>query len=338
MFSGRVVLTLASMCVVSLLGYAQTTEGARIFTANNSTQTVNVQQSGSGAGLISSTPSTGSVGAVFGHATATTGRARGVWGAVSSANGWGVLGENRSGKGGIGVGGFSGTNGVGVFGSAVGTAVQGFALCPNGAINCGVNLVAIHGLTASDLGVAGLFENNSDCGGCTNVNLLVGRQFGANVFRVDVAGNVYANAYKTGGADFAESVAVRGRSELYSAGDLMAIDASGKRQLKLTGEPYSTLVAGVYSTKPGIVASPRTMGAVTQQEVPLAVVGIVPTKVTAENGAINTGDLLVSSSTPGRAMKGTDRTRMVGAVIGKALEPLPAGQKEGTIQVLVTLQ
>jgi len=37
-------------------------------------------------------------------------------------------------------------------------------------------------------------------------------------------------------------------------------------------------------------------------------------------------------------MKGTDRARMVCAVIGKALESLPPGKKEGVIQVLVTLQ
>ena len=35
-------------------------------------------------------------------------------------------------------------------------------------------------------------------------------------------------------------------------------------------------------------------------------------------------------------MKGTDRTRMLGAVIGKALEPLREGT--GVILVLVTLQ
>ena len=71
-------------------------------------------------------------------------------------------------------------------------------------------------------------------------------------------------------------------------------------------------------------------------EVPLAVVGIVPCKVTAENGPIMAGDLLVTSSTPGHAMKGTDRGRMLGAVVGKALEPLQKGT--GVIQVLVTLQ
>jgi hypothetical protein len=68
----------------------------------------------------------------------------------------------------------------------------------------------------------------------------------------------------------------------------------------------------------------------------MAMVGIVPTKVTAENGSIHKGDLLVSSSTPGYAMKGTDRNRMLGAVLGKAMGSLDSGT--GVIQVLVTLQ
>ena len=68
----------------------------------------------------------------------------------------------------------------------------------------------------------------------------------------------------------------------------------------------------------------------------MAMMGIVPTKVSTENGPIERGDLLVSSSTPGYAMKGTDGTRMMGAVIGKALAPLHTGQ--GLIEVLVTLQ
>ena len=65
-------------------------------------------------------------------------------------------------------------------------------------------------------------------------------------------------------------------------------------------------------------------------------VGILPSKVTAENGPVRVGDLLVASSTAGHAMKGTDRSRMLGAVVGKALEPLLEGN--GVINVLVTLQ
>jgi len=62
----------------------------------------------------------------------------------------------------------------------------------------------------------------------------------------------------------------------------------------------------------------------------------VPTRATTENGPIKAGDLLVTSSRPGYAMKGTNRARMLGAVVGKALEPLLSGR--GLIQVLVTLQ
>jgi len=158
------------------------------------------------------------------------------------------------------------------------------------------------------------------------------------VFRVDGHGTVFANGgFRPFGADFAESVAVNDSAEHYAPGDLLAIDASGRRRLSLSQVPYSTLVAGIYSTQPGVVASQHRIDeALPKNEVPLAVIGIVPCEVSAENGPIEAGDLLVASSTPGHAMKGTDRSRMLGAVVGKALEPL----REGTdvIQVLVTLQ
>jgi hypothetical protein len=143
--------------------------------------------------------------------------------------------------------------------------------------------------------------------------------------------------FQPGGADFAESMAVSGDRNRYGAGDLLEIDARGERKLALSQAPYSTLVAGIYSTKPGIVGSTRKADeAVAQDEIPLAVVGIVPCKVSAENGAIRPGDLLVTSSLAGHAMKGTDRSRMMGAVVGKALGSLDRGT--GVIQVLVTLQ
>jgi hypothetical protein len=147
------------------------------------------------------------------------------------------------------------------------------------------------------------------------------------VFRVDGHGTVFANGgFRPFGADFAESVAVKGSAEQYAPGDLLVIDASGERRLSLSQAPYSTLVAGIYSTKPGVVASThRVDEALPNSEVPLAVVGIVPCKVSAENGPIQAGDLLVTSATPGHAMKGTDRSLMLGAVVGKALEPLQKG-------------
>jgi hypothetical protein len=159
-----------------------------------------------------------------------------------------------------------------------------------------------------------------------------------SVFRVDSSGRVYADGgFQPNGADFAESVAVTGQRSAYAAGDLLVIDAKASRHVALAQQPYSPLVAGIYSTKPGMLGTTRGVDEpAAKDEVPLAVVGIVPCKVSTENGAIEAGDLLVTSATPGHAMKGTDRSKMLGAVVGKALEPLAEGK--GVIQVLVTLQ
>jgi hypothetical protein len=178
-----------------------------------------------------------------------------------------------------------------------------------------------------------LADNNGGAGG----NLFLGRNLLTHEFRVDTSGNVFATQYITGGADFAESFAVAGTRSLYEAGDLLVIDDKSDRRLSLASEPYSSLVAGIFATKPGVLATPHHMDdPELAKEIPLAVVGIVPCKVTTENGPIQRGDLLVTSSIAGYAMKGTDRSRMLGAVVGKALEPLASGR--GTIQVLVTLQ
>ena len=146
----------------------------------------------------------------------------------------------------------------------------------------------------------------------------------------------YAGVQCTG-ADYAESVDVTGDRTKYEPGDVLVIDASAPGKFLKATEPYSTLVAGIYSTQPGFVgrkqpATPESSAI----EVPMAMVGRVPTKVTAENGPIKVGDLLVASSTLGRAMKGTDRSQMLGSVIGKALGTLDSGT--GVIEVLVTLQ
>jgi hypothetical protein len=170
-------------------------------------------------------------------------------------------------------------------------------------------------------------------------DLFIGRSASntSNVFRVDPSGAVYADGgYHTGGADFAEAFDVQGSTAAYAAGDVLTIDQSATRRLTRSSSRYSTLVAGIYSTKPGVLASPYAMDQVHKSNIPLAVVGVVPCKVTTENGAVQPGDLLVTSAKQGYAMKGTDRSRMVGAVLGKALEPLSKG--DGIIQVLVTLQ
>lgn len=75
---------------------------------------------------------------------------------------------------------------------------------------------------------------------------------------------------------------------------------------------------------------------------PLSIAGIVPVKVSAENGAILPGDLLTTASLPGHAMKASQvdvggiSLYRPGTIVGKALEPLV--ERTGVIKVLVTLQ
>jgi hypothetical protein len=180
-------------------------------------------------------------------------------------------------------------------------------------------------------------------GVCTSTtlacNVFTGIGNNGSVVRIDNLGKGFFNGgTQTGGADFAEAVAVRGARSHYEPGDVLVVDRAAGRRLMLSRRAYSTRVAGIYSTKPGVLATIHSIddSAALAEEIPLAIVGIVPCKVTAENGPIAPGDLLVTSSTPGYAMKGTNRIRMLGAVVGKALEPLP--ERKGVIQVLVTLQ
>jgi hypothetical protein len=168
-------------------------------------------------------------------------------------------------------------------------------------------------------------------------NLKLTSGSGASVTFQD--GTIQSTAY-TGvlcGGDYAESVDVAGERKNYEPGDLLVIGPDGSSDVVKSSEPYSTLVVGVYSTKPGVVGRRQITDAKTSKtEVPMAMIGIVPTKVSAENGPIKRGDLLVASSTFGYAMRGTDRSKMLGAVIGKALGNLNSGL--GVIEVAITLQ
>ncbi len=138
------------------------------------------------------------------------------------------------------------------------------------------------------------------------------------------------------GGDYAESVQVSGGRSQYEPGDVLVIDPAAPGGFKKSSERYSTMVAGIYSTKPGLTGRRYTTPDKTGAEIPMALVGIVPTKVSTENGPIKIGDLLVTSSIPGFAMKGSDRGQMMGAIVGKALGPLDSGT--GVIEVLVSLQ
>ena len=183
---------------------------------------------------------------------------------------------------------------------------------------------------AIDIGAAG----KDNVYGSGRIHLVPAPPATAAVFRVDAAGNVladqtfYGAAFFTGAADIAEWVHI---STPVEPGDVVEFDPLAPGQYRTTQDACSSLVAGVISTTPGVTlgtdldASDKAL---------LALIGIVPVKVTDEGGPIVPGDLLVTSSTPGHAMRWAGPGSCLCSLVGKALEPMD--KEQGVILVLLT--
>lgn len=156
-----------------------------------------------------------------------------------------------------------------------------------------------------------------------------------NVARINSAGRGFFNGgTQVGGADLAEVVPLSGATP--EPGDVVEIDPERPSHFRLASTPHSALVAGVISTEPGVLLNAKNADESLPDAGPaLALAGRVPVKVTRENGAINPGDLLVASSTPGHAMRAAPHPP-VGTVIGKALEAFD--DDSGVIEMLVMLR
>ncbi|MBL7062747.1 MAG: hypothetical protein ISS49_00885 [Anaerolineae bacterium] len=250
------------------------------------------------------------------------------------------------------------TDGYGVWGDSD----NNYGVYGKGGTNFGVygasdtnHGVAGKGLSAGTMGVYGFNENGGSAilgysDSTTNMyptlyliqadsagNFVVGASslWGTRYWRVDRTGRGYFNGgTQVGGADFAEQMAVEGEGADYEPGDVLVISTNADRMVELSAEPFATAVIGVYSTKPAVLAgAPDTDDPL--EGIPVAITGIVPCKVSAENGPIHRGDLLVTASTPGYAMRAGPNPPQ-GTVLGKALGELVEGT--GVIHVLVTLQ
>jgi len=281
----------------------------------------------------------------------------------NSLNNTAIQGEASNGVGSAGVTGLSldgygvrgyGINGVGVVGSSndgIGVWAFGQGDYKEEAALRAENIP--YNPLVSNNGIAGYFLNNSSAptaefdqsgsgrvldlqnngtgDGSGSGDFIIG--YGKNDefrFRVGGKGDFWtSDGYYTASQDFAELLpAVNG----LEPGDVLVIGLDG--MLARSTQAYQTSVVGVYSTKPGFVGGQPAEGA-RVETAPLAILGVVPVKVSAENGPIQPGDLLVSASLSGYAMQAGSNPAQ-GTVIGKALAALDAGQ--GVILVLVTLQ
>jgi len=120
-------------------------------------------------------------------------------------------------------------------------------------------------------------------------------------------------------------------------GTVVVLNAERNNEVMPSATAYDTTVAGVVSAQPGII-----LGRGSDSKEMIATSGRVKVHVTAGNGKIRVGDLLVTSEKSGMAMRsepidvGGAKLHRPGTLIGKALEPLESG--EGDILVLLSLQ
>lgn len=163
-------------------------------------------------------------------------------------------------------------------------------------------------------------------------------------FEIDNDGNVTADGtISGGGADVAEAFDVEGSAESYEPGDVLVVSVEEDRTVTRSSTAKSSRVVGVYATKPGVLLTENGTETDLDRKVPMGVVGVIPTKVSAENGAIERGDVLVTAETPGHAMKAEPKViegieiYPQGAIIGKALQAFD-GPGTGKIEVMVNVK
>lgn len=252
---------------------------------------------------------------VTGVVTSPVGSTYGVHGVSYSNSGHGVYGQNLS-------------SGVGVMArSAAGNPLEAYGSSPNAPVFRVENEGDVYAL------------GSYHCGGAITETVTVIPPVSGTVTTARSSGTTVITTINRSGlapclqdrneADFAEMLPAAERA--LEAGDVLAINEMG--ELVRTENAYQSTVVGVYSTKPSYLGNSQMLSH--DGYAPLALVGIVPVKVTSENGAIHPGDLLVASSTSGHAMR-ADTDAPNGTVIGKALAGL--SDDTGMIRMLVMLQ
>jgi hypothetical protein len=153
--------------------------------------------------------------------------------------------------------------------------------------------------------------------------------------KLDVNGTARVKVLEITGADLAEKFPT---TETLEPGTVVEIDPDNPGHLRKAQGAYNKRVAGVVAGANGL-SKGIILGNLegSENHTPIAISGRVWVYADATQEAIEPGDLLTTSDTPGYAMKASDPSRAHGAVLGKAMTRLEKG-KTGMVLVLVNLQ
>jgi hypothetical protein len=167
-------------------------------------------------------------------------------------------------------------------------------------------------------------------GGGKNGRMLVRNQAGATTIDLDGA----SGDIRLSGADCAENFHVAEQQEIEPG---TVVVSQGGEEVAPCAAAYDRravgVVAGAGDYRPAIRLA--ATGA-EEGQVPVALMGRVYCKVDAGYGAVDVGDLLTTSPTPGHAMRASEPGQAFGAVLGKALGRLDTGRE--LVPILVALQ
>ncbi len=268
----------------------------------------------------------------------------GVSGVATNIGGEGVHGEGTYGVYGLGNDGGAGVKGeagngstfgvwaIGGIGGRIGApalradgGVDGPAIYALGgrAIEGEGTEFGVRGVTWDEFGYGGTFTNYAEDGVALHAT-----------GRTEIDGELSCHVLEILGADVAEKFPV---TEAVEPGMVVAIDPANPGKLCLARGAYNRCVAGIVSGANGLPAGTILGHLPGSEDAPaIALTGRVWVKCDASGAAIEPGDLLTSSDTPGFAMRASDASRMHGAVLGKAMTGLARGE-QGMVLVLVNL-
>ncbi len=177
-------------------------------------------------------------------------------------------------------------------------------------------------------------DGNLGTAGFDSVPRTPGWGGGIHTWDVEAEGTIWSHSgYQSGPRDLAENYLSDDELE---PGDIVCLHPDKDKIVKST-LPNDPMAIGAVSAKPGVLLNVDYEAVHDGAHFPVALCGRVPCKVVDENGPINKGDLLTSSSTPGHAMKAiaievNDKAiYRPGTIIGKALEIFDGGH--GTIEM-----
>jgi hypothetical protein len=226
--------------------------------------------------------------------------------ADSESKGAGVYGEHKGKGAAVWGNNMNNEGGTGVVGTSKGTGVRGDAV-GTGVIGVSKTWMGVYGETQSTVGGAGVWGEHKGNGtgvvGVSNSGLGVhgkgGRLAGFFEGDVEVTGDI-----RLINADCAEDFDIC-ETEKIEPGTVMVLGEEGV--LYPSQQAYDKRVAGVVSGagnyRPGIVLDKQQSNSTRK---PIALLGKAYCKVNAQYGAIEVGDLLTTSPTPGHAMKVDD--------------------------------